>query len=224
MTALSRVVRGARVRRRDGQQLGGEGSAGAAMTPLNTEVVSRAPGLLVQRQTARFGPIGMEQLWNRGGATGGKSSGRQKPENRLNWRQTVADGCHRLPFGSHGKEGVSGSSPEEGSAKSLHSGVSPFTSTCSLTNVRSVWSRLWSFQVRDGGLDVACAGPSRTERCVYTNATKEFTGATNTGAHAIVAVPFGCACLSGVPNTEPARGALLPRLRLGVASAKRSRT
>jgi hypothetical protein len=117
MTALSRVVRGARVRRRDGQQLGGEGSAGAAMTPLNTEVVSRAPGLLVQRQTARFGPIGMEQLWNRGGATGGKSSGRQKPENRLNWRQTVADGCHRLPFGSHGKEGVDGSSPSEGSAK-----------------------------------------------------------------------------------------------------------
>jgi hypothetical protein len=76
------------------------------MTPLYTEVVSRAPGLLVQRQTARFGPIGMEQLWNRGGATGGKSSGRQKPENRLNWRQTVADGCHRLPFGSHGKQGV----------------------------------------------------------------------------------------------------------------------
>jgi hypothetical protein len=58
----------------------GEGSAGAAMTPLYTEVVSRAPGLLVQRQTARFGPMGMEQLWNRGGATGGKRSGRQKPE------------------------------------------------------------------------------------------------------------------------------------------------
>jgi EmrB/QacA subfamily drug resistance transporter len=41
------------------------------------------PGLLVQRQSARFGPIGMEQLWNRGGATGGKSSGRQRPEDGL---------------------------------------------------------------------------------------------------------------------------------------------
>jgi len=31
---------------------------------------------------------------------------------------TVATGYHRLPFGSHGKEGVSGSSPEEGSDES----------------------------------------------------------------------------------------------------------
>jgi len=31
-----------------------------------------------------FGPIGMEQLWNRGGATGGKGSTRQSRENRLN--------------------------------------------------------------------------------------------------------------------------------------------
>jgi hypothetical protein len=29
---------------------------------------------VVARQSARFGPIGMEQLWNRGGATGGKRS------------------------------------------------------------------------------------------------------------------------------------------------------
>ena len=41
-------------------------------------------GLLVQRQTERFGPIEMEQLWNRRGETAGKGSGRQKPANRLN--------------------------------------------------------------------------------------------------------------------------------------------
>ena len=39
-----------------------------------------------------FGPIGMEQLWNRGGATGGKRSARETPENGLNYRQTVATG------------------------------------------------------------------------------------------------------------------------------------
>ena len=60
----------------------------------------------------------MEQLWNRGGATGGKRSARGTPENGLNWRQTVATGCHQLPFGSHGKEWVDGSSPEEGSYES----------------------------------------------------------------------------------------------------------
>jgi hypothetical protein len=65
----------------------------------------------------------MEQLWNRGGATGGKGSGGQQAQNALNQRETVATGCHRLPFGSHGKEGVSGSSPEEGSAKTPHTGL-----------------------------------------------------------------------------------------------------
>jgi hypothetical protein len=33
---------------------------------------------------ARFRSIGMEQVWNRGGATGGKGSPRSTPKNRLN--------------------------------------------------------------------------------------------------------------------------------------------
>ena len=40
------------------------------------------------------------------GATRGKGSTRRRPENGLNYRQTVATGCHLLPFGSHGKQGV----------------------------------------------------------------------------------------------------------------------
>jgi len=60
----------------------------------------------------------MEQLWNRGGAAGGKRSALRPGENGLICDETVATGCHRLPFGSHGKEGVSGSSPEEGSYES----------------------------------------------------------------------------------------------------------
>ena len=35
-------------------------------------------------------------------------------------RATVAVGCDQLRKGAHGKEGVSGSSPEEGSAKAPH--------------------------------------------------------------------------------------------------------
>src|SRR5438874_5477524 len=42
----------------------------------------------------RFGPIGMEQLWNRGGATGGKGSSRQKPQK---WLELTGNRCHRLP-------------------------------------------------------------------------------------------------------------------------------
>src|SRR5262249_3379486 len=36
--------------------------------------------------------------------------------------KTVAMRCDQLPEAAHGKEGVSGSSPEEGSAKDLHRG------------------------------------------------------------------------------------------------------
>jgi hypothetical protein len=46
-----------------------------------------------RRQSARFRRIGMEQLWNRGGATGGKGSSRRTLENGLEYRRTVATGC-----------------------------------------------------------------------------------------------------------------------------------
>jgi hypothetical protein len=42
---------------------------------------------------------------------------------RLIQAKTVAVRCDQLPESSHGKEGVSGSSPEEGSAKAPQSGV-----------------------------------------------------------------------------------------------------
>jgi hypothetical protein len=44
---------------------------------LNLSVVAEAKARV-------FGPIGMEQLWNRGGATGGKRSGRPSREKGLN--------------------------------------------------------------------------------------------------------------------------------------------
>ena len=58
--------------------------------------------LPIASQRAHLWVIGMEQLWNRGGATGGKHSGRPGRENGLNQRQTVA----RLPFGWHARRGL----------------------------------------------------------------------------------------------------------------------
>src|SRR5437588_761495 len=49
----------------------------------------------------------------------------------------------------HGKEGVDGSSPSEGSAKAPEIGAFAFRSTCSRPNVRWVWSCLWSFRVEN---------------------------------------------------------------------------
>ena len=42
---------------------------------------------------------------------------RSKPQKQA---KSVALGCHRLPANFHGKEGVDGSSPSEGSAKAQH--------------------------------------------------------------------------------------------------------
>jgi hypothetical protein len=53
----------------------------------------------------------------------------------------------------HGKEGVDGSSPSEGSAKAQRNGVFCFGSTCRCSNVGQVWSPLWSLQVENEVLE-----------------------------------------------------------------------
>jgi hypothetical protein len=47
------------------------------------------------------------------------------PQKRLKQAKTVAVGCDQLPPNLDGKEGVDGSSPSEGSAKALQTGLFP---------------------------------------------------------------------------------------------------
>jgi hypothetical protein len=61
----------------------------------------------------------MERLWSLAGATSGNRWQMRGPRKRRKQAKTVATGCDQLPFGAHGKEGVDGSSPSEGS-RSLH--------------------------------------------------------------------------------------------------------
>ena len=59
----------------------------------------------------------MEPLWSTVVATGRNPwqiGPAPKPQEQA---KTVAAGCDQLPFGFHGKEGVDGSSPSEGSFK-----------------------------------------------------------------------------------------------------------
>jgi hypothetical protein len=68
----------------------------------------------------------MEPLWSPAVATSGnrwQMRRRNKPQKQA---KSVAPGCHRLPANFHGKEGVDGSSPSEGSAKTPHTGVFQF--------------------------------------------------------------------------------------------------
>ena len=58
--------------------------------------------------------------------------------------------CTRVtPPNLHGKEGVDGSSPSEGSANRLQIGTFRPGSTCKRSTVYEVWSRLWSPQVQN---------------------------------------------------------------------------
>ena len=77
----------------------------------------------------------MEQLWNRGVQTVASVSNRGRAENGLDLTLTLATGCHLLPFGFHGKEGVDGSSPSEGSAKVPQSGAFFLPSVCGASNL-----------------------------------------------------------------------------------------
>jgi hypothetical protein len=91
----------------------------------------------------------MEPLWSPAVATRGNRWQMGRPQERLKQEKTVAVGCDGLPETFHGKEGVDGSSPSEGSVKVPQNGAFRFGFTCTISSVRQVWSRLWSFQVQN---------------------------------------------------------------------------
>jgi hypothetical protein len=91
----------------------------------------------------------MERLWSLAVATSGNRWQMDGPRKRGNQAKTVAVGCDQLPKGAHGKEGVDGSSPSEGSAKAPQIGAFCLTGTCTFSSVRWVWSPSWSPQVHD---------------------------------------------------------------------------
>jgi len=78
----------------------------------------------------------MEPLWSPVVATGGNRSQIASALESRNQAETVAVGCDLLPRAAHGKEGVDGSSPSEGSAKAPQSGASSFAFTCTIHSVR----------------------------------------------------------------------------------------
>src|SRR5207248_10182391 len=94
----------------------------------------------------------MEPLWSPVVATGGNQRQIGSAQKRREQAKTVAGGCDRSPKAAHGKEGVDGSSPSEGSAKAPEIGAFSFRQTCSVSNVRCVWSRLWSFRVENAAV------------------------------------------------------------------------
>ena len=92
-------------------------SLGRGMTPSpNSEVVEYAGAPPV---CCLYGLQGMEHLWSRAVATGGNRWQTRRRRERPKQAKTVAMGCDQLPIGAHGKEGVDGSSPSEGSANCL---------------------------------------------------------------------------------------------------------
>jgi hypothetical protein len=83
---------------------------GAALTRLGVPVHLRASAVT----RSQYGQQRMGPLWSPVVATGGNRSQIASAAKPREQAKTVATGCHRLPEKFHGKEGVSGSSPEEG--------------------------------------------------------------------------------------------------------------
>jgi hypothetical protein len=99
----------------------------------------------------------MEPLWSPVVATGGNQQQIGRPSKPQKQAKSVATGCHRLPETFHGKDGVDGSSPSEGSAKAPQNRASSVGCTCTISSVRWVWSPLWSLQIENSVLK--CAWP-----------------------------------------------------------------
>jgi hypothetical protein len=83
-----------------------------------------------------------------------------KARSRRSKPRAVAVGCDQLPESFHGKEGVDGSSPSEGSAKAPHTAAFRFGSICRSSNVGQVWSPVWSLQVENARCGTATAAAS----------------------------------------------------------------
>src|SRR5919198_4497023 len=86
----------------------------------------------------------MEPLWSPAVATGGnrrapERRNKPKPEPRV----ATGRGFERMV------RRVDGSSPSEGFGKAPHVGAFSFRPACSSSNLRWVWSRLWSFRAHE---------------------------------------------------------------------------
>jgi hypothetical protein len=66
-----------------------------ASLPIDRVSTQNRSSRSVRLQTARFRPIGMEQLWNRGGATAGKRSALRPGENGLIWGEPLPPAATR---------------------------------------------------------------------------------------------------------------------------------
>jgi hypothetical protein len=82
-------------------------------------VNSRRPGIRVARIPLPISDAGerMEHLWSPAGATGGNRWQKGRPRKALKQADPQPVATHGNRFGAHGKEGVDGSSPSEGSEK-----------------------------------------------------------------------------------------------------------
>ena len=107
----------------------------------------------------RGGSLGAPQGRSSTSTTGGaKRHKHSKTRREARWDRPAAKGSSL-----HGKEGVDGSSPSEGSAKTPQNRASSFGRTCKDSSMQWVWSRFWSFQVQDGSPEdmKSCSLPRR---------------------------------------------------------------
>jgi len=109
----------------------------------------------------------VEPFWSRADAIHGSGSQATASRKRPSCLRSLASDCHQLRPPLHGKEGVDGSSPSEGSAKPPHAAGFAIRLVCRASTVRWVWSRLWSFAAREGDHRATrCrSGRRRRSRC-----------------------------------------------------------
>src|SRR2546421_992062 len=88
------------------------------LTPIRKGPPSTSSAVVARSESARFWADWDGTVMEQRGRNRWQTFGSPKGRKWLDLARTVATGCHQLPFESHGKEGVDGSSPSEGSRKS----------------------------------------------------------------------------------------------------------
>jgi hypothetical protein len=89
-----------------------------------------------------------------------------------------AVGCDQLPFGAHGKEGVDGSSPSEGSAKAPQIAAFSIEAACKSSNMRMVMEPFMELPGREALLNAATI--RATKRVIHDPSLSEWWSVSNT--------------------------------------------
>jgi hypothetical protein len=126
--------------------------------------------LLLHLKTARFGRIGMEQLWNRGGAIGGKGSAHRTSKNGLNYAKPLPPAATGCRLDRMVRRGSPVRVRKRALMKAPHTRGFCFPDALHFVQCARVWNRFWNNQTKGTSILLSSQASERRPRPIRLSA------------------------------------------------------